>query len=96
MQQSYKFALQKLRKYNEWERARYHEKSVADKLLEFKELFKLTFLVEVSIREREQSRHLQNLVVMQGRIIKALRHLGTKAQRDKEAKEKGKAKRHSR
>ena len=74
MQQNYKLYLQKLGKFNEWERAQYREKSVVGKLREFEELFELTMLTETRIREREQARHLASLVAIQRRFKKALRH----------------------
>ena len=73
MQQNYKLYLQKLGKFNEWERAQYRGKSVVGKLREFEELFELTMLTETRIREREQARHLASLVAIQRRFKKALR-----------------------
>jgi hypothetical protein len=69
MQQNYKLSLQKLRKFNEWEKTQNRAKSIAGRLQEFLELFELASLLEVGVREREQARHLEDLIKMQ-RLIK--------------------------
>ena len=74
MQQNYKLALQKFRKFNEWEITQNRAKSVTGKLQEYLELFELASLLEAGTREREQARHLESLIQMQGLLRRKESH----------------------